>query len=86
MTTDSERCRGGGAARGEGGRALASSPLLPPPLLPSPRRGHQRYLANDPPDARLDQIIDNMAMMRAIDPQTAARARDEILRLGPAAR
>ncbi|MBL8615495.1 MAG: transglycosylase domain-containing protein [Deltaproteobacteria bacterium] len=55
-------------------------------LLPSPRRGHRRYLANDPPDARLDQIIDNMAMMRAIDPQTAARARDEILRLVPPAR
>ena len=55
-------------------------------MLPSPRKGHRRYLANDPPDARIDQIIDNMAMMGSIDPRTAERARAEILRLVPPAR
>ena len=55
-------------------------------LLPAPARGYRRYLAEDPPDLRIDQIIDNMLLMRAVDPATASRAKKEQLRFVPPAR
>lgn len=52
-------------------------------ILPSPRRGYARAVADRPPRARMAAILENMALGGALDPRAAAHAADAPLTIVP---
>lgn len=52
-------------------------------ILPSPRRGYARAIADRPPRARMAAILENMALGGALDPRAASRAAEAPLTIVP---